>query len=92
LEDSADQVRATHSLIAVAGPVEGTRSALTNCPWLIDAYELRKTFGLEARIVNDFEATAFSPPCLAAADLCVIGGGQATDGAPTWRSLPRSGF
>ena len=82
LEDSADQVRATHALIAVAGPVEGTHSALTNCSWLIDAHELRKTFGLEARIVNDFEATALSPPCLDAADLYVIGGGQATDGAP----------
>ena len=82
LEDSADQVRATHALVAVAGPVEGTHSVLTNSSWLIDAYELRKTFGLEARIVNDFEATGFSLPCLDAADLCVIGGGQATDGAP----------
>ncbi len=82
LEVSASPMRATHALIAVAGPVEGTHSALTNCPWLIDAHELRKTFGLETKIVNDFEATALSPPCLAAADLYVIGGGQATDGAP----------
>jgi glucokinase len=82
LEDSADQIRATHALIAVAGPVEGAHSALTNCSWLIHAHELRKTFCLEARIVNDFEATGFSLPCLAAADLYVIGGGQATDGAP----------
>ena len=82
LEVSASPMRATHALIAVAGPVEGTHSVLTNSSWLIDAHELRKTFGLEARIVNDFEATGFSLPCLAAADLCVIGGGQATDGAP----------
>ena len=82
LEEPAGQVRATHALIAVAGPVEGTHSVLTNRSWLIDAHELRETFGLEARIVNDFEATGFSLPRLAAADLCVIGGGQATDGAP----------
>src|SRR5271156_5533192 len=67
LEDPAGQVRASHALIAVAGPVEGTHCVLTNCSWLIDAHELRKTFGLAARIVNDFEATAFSLPGLTAA-------------------------
>ena len=82
LEDPAGQVQATHALVAVAGPVEGTHCVLTNCSWLIDADGLRKTFGLEAKIVNDFEATAFSLPCFTAADLYVIGGGQAMDGAP----------
>ncbi len=82
LEDSTGQVRATDALIAVAGLVEGTHCVLTNCPWLIDAHELRKTFGLDAKVVNDFEATAFSLPRLTAVDLRAIGGGQATDGAP----------
>jgi glucokinase len=82
LEDPAGQVRATHALIAVAGPVEGTHSVLTNCSWVIDAHELRKTFGVEAKVVNDFEATAFSLPRLTEADLSSIGGGQAIDGTP----------
>jgi glucokinase len=73
----------TDALIAVAGPVEQGRCALTNCSWMIDAQELRTTFGLaEARIVNDFEATAFSLPHLMAADLHPIGGGRAVAGAP----------
>jgi glucokinase len=73
----------TEALIAVAGPVDAERCALTNCSWTIDARELRTAFGLaRARIVNDFEATAFSLPHLAAADLHPIGGGGAVAGAP----------
>ena len=73
----------TDALIAVAGPVEQGRCALTNCSWMIDAQELRTTFGLaEARIVNDFEATALSLSHLADSDLYPLGGGQAVSGAP----------
>jgi glucokinase len=77
------QGQVTEALIAVAGPVEHGRSALTNCPWVIDAKELRATFGLaKARVVNDFEATAFSLPRLTAVDLHAIGGGRGMAGAP----------
>ena len=73
----------TGALLAVAGPVEGGRSKLTNCSWVIDADELRRTFGLaEVRVVNDFAATAHSLPSLAAADLQPLGGGRAVPGAP----------
>jgi glucokinase len=78
-----DQVQVTRALFAVAGPVEGERSKLTNCSWIIDGDELRKTFGLaRVRIVNDFAATAYSLPGLAAGDLYAIGGGNSVPGAP----------
>jgi glucokinase len=71
------------ALIAVAGPVEQGRCALTNCSWVIDAQELRTTFRLaKVCVINDFEATAFSLPKLTAADLRPIGGGRAVPAAP----------
>src|SRR5580704_13888429 len=72
-----DQGLVTHALLAVAGPVDGERCKLTNCPWTIDGSELRATFRLaKVRLVNDFAATAHSLPSLAAADLHSIGGGR----------------
>jgi len=62
--------------------VEADRCVLTNCSWVIDAPELYQTFGLEARIINDFEAVAHSLPSLTAADLVKIGGGEAEPAAP----------
>jgi glucokinase len=83
LNNHRDQAPITHALLAVAGPVEGERSKLTNCPWVIDGDELRSAFSLaKVRIVNDFAATAYSLPSLAAADLRAIGGGRAVPGAP----------
>lgn len=71
------------AVLAVAGPVHAERCALTNCPWLIDAAELRSTFGFfTVRILNDFEATAFALPHLTTADLHPVGDGQAIPGAP----------
>ena len=65
---------------------------LTNCSWVIDARELHETLRLEARIVNDFAATAFSLPSLTSADLVGIGGGKAESGAPMAVLGPGSGL
>ncbi len=71
------------ALLAVAGPVDAGRCVLTNCPWTIDAAELRAAFGFaQVHICNDFEATALSLPHLTAADLYPLGGGAAVSGAP----------
>jgi glucokinase len=79
-----DQMPVTRALLAAAGPVEGERSKLTNCSWIIDADELRRTFRLaEVRVVNDFAATAYSLPRLTAADLH-RSGARAVPGA-RWR-------
>jgi glucokinase len=71
------------AMLAVAGPVEGERCALTNCAWTVDAAELRRVLGVSAvRVVNDFEATALSLPALQASHLAVLGGGRPVAGAP----------
>ena len=49
---------------------------LTNCSWVIDAQDFYDGFRVKARIVNDFEAVAYSLPFLGSADLAKIGGGE----------------
>ena len=81
------------ALLAVSGPVEDGRCKLTNCPWIIDADELRSKFRLaQVRVVNDFAATAYSLPSLAAVDLYAIGGGAAVAGAPVAVLGPGTGL
>ena len=80
------------AVFAVAGPVQGSRCVLTNSSWIVDAREFNETFGLEARIVNDFEAVAYSLPSLAAADVEGIGGGRAELAAPMAVLGPGSGL
>jgi glucokinase len=71
------------ALFGVAGVVEGNRSALTNNPWIVDANELRARFGFsDIRIINDFEAIAWSLPHLAPSDLRKIGGSEPRANAP----------
>jgi glucokinase len=72
----------TDAAIAVAGPVVQQHAKLTNQAWTIDAGELKTSFGLEARIINDFRAVALSLPLLKAGDLVAIGGGKIEGGAP----------
>jgi len=72
----------THAVIAVAGPVVEQRAKLTNQAWTIDADELESTFGLRARIINDFQAVALSLPLLRSEDLVGIGGGKIEEGTP----------
>ena len=58
----------------------------------IDARDLHDTFRLEARIVNDFAAMAFSVPSLTSADLVEMGSGKAELRAPTAVLGPGSGL
>jgi glucokinase len=82
LKEHCEGADITKAVFAVADPVEADRCVLTNCSWVIDARELYQTFGLEAWIINDFEAVAHSLPSLTAADLVKIGGGEAELAAP----------
>ncbi len=69
--------------IGVAGPAEDGRCDFTNSDWVVDAAELRAEFGFRlVRVVNDFEATAWSLPRLAPSDLFSLGGGAGRQGAP----------
>ena len=91
LKGHCQQIEITNAILAVAGPIEGERCVLTNCSWVIDARELYETFRLEARIVNDFAAAAFSLPSLTSADLVGLGDGKAELGAPIAVLGPGSG-
>lgn len=65
------------AIFAVAGVVEGGRCVMTNSPWIVGAGELRARFGFaDVRLLNDFQAVAWSLPHLAAEDLRQIGGGE----------------
>ena len=84
---------ASGAMLAVAGPIQNGRSALTNSPWIVDTAELREAFGWSAvRVINDFEALAWSLPHLGAADLFAIGGGEPVATAPSVVLGPGTGL
>jgi glucokinase len=79
--------------LAVAGPVEAGRCALTNSPWVLDTEALRRASGLSSvRLINDFEATAWSLPRLMPEDLVPIGGGPSDRNAPAVAMGPGTGL
>lgn len=81
------------AVVAVAGPVQNGRCVLTNSSWVIDERELRTAYGLStARLINDFEAVAWSLPHLAADKLLQIGGRQPATGMPLVAVGPGTGL
>jgi glucokinase len=83
----------TGAMLAVAGPVEANRARMTNRGWVIDGAELCAQFRLRrARILNDFEATAWSLPHLEPEDLHRIGAGTAAPDTPMAVLGPGSGL
>jgi glucokinase len=93
LESCATDAHVDRAVIAAAGPVIAGRCALTNAPWVLDAEELTRTFGLAAiSLVNDLEALAWSVPDLAPSDSEAVGRGQALDGQPVAVIAPGTGL
>ena len=81
------------AMLAVAGPVAANRAEMTNRGWIIDGADLCREFRMDrAKIVNDFEATAWSLPRLQEADLHPIGGGTAVPDTPLAVLGPGSGL
>lgn len=69
--------------IAIAAPVEPGPIRLTNTDFVIDADAIARRFGLaDLRLMNDFEAQAWSLPTLSAGDYAVIGS-RAPDASAT---------
>jgi glucokinase len=66
-----DGARPGAACLAVAGPIDGDRSRLTNSPWAGSVRDLDVPF---AALLNDFEALAVSLPHLGAGDLVSLGG------------------
>jgi len=83
----------THACLAIAGPVDGDRCEITNSGWVVDGPQLRKRFGLGSlRLINDFEATAWSLARLGSRDVYALGSGQAVPGAPAVVLGPGTGL
>jgi glucokinase len=77
LAEQPDRASIPYALFGLAGVVENERCALTNSQWIVDAKGLRSQFGFtDIHLVNDFEAVAWSLPCLVSGDLLQIGGGE----------------
>jgi glucokinase len=91
--DTRGRPQLTGALLAVAGPVENDRTYMTNRQWTIDGAELRQALRLAwARLINDFEATAWSLPHLGPDDVRVIGGSRRGEPAPLAALGPGTGF
>lgn len=81
------------AILAVSGAVQNGRCALTNNAWVIDAAELRAAYGFSTvRLINDFEAVAWSLPRLSPDKLLQVGGGQPVVGAPLAALGPGTGL
>jgi glucokinase len=81
------------AILAVPGAVQNRRFTLTNNPWVIDAAELRAACGFSTvRLINDFEAVAWSLPRLSRDKLLQAGGGQPVVGAPLAALGPGTGL
>jgi glucokinase len=81
------------AIIAVAGAVQNGRCVLTNSSWVIDAAELPAAYGFSAaRVINDFEAVAWSLPRISAGKLRQIGGGGPVGGTPLVAVGPGTGL
>lgn len=81
------------ALIAAAGPVVNGRVSMTNAAWTVDTVRIRQGLGLEdVRVLNDFEALAWTLPALRAEDVFSLGGGRPVEGGTMAVMGPGSGF
>jgi glucokinase len=92
------QRRAPHrkpdaAVLGVAGPVEDNCCTITNSRWLIDSAKLKQAFGFDAvKLLNDFEAVAWSLPELQPQDVYPLGEQRGIAGAPMLVLGPGTGF
>ena len=81
------------AILAVSGAVQNGHCALTNNPWVIDAAELRAACGFSTvRLINDFEAVAWSLLVLSRDKLLQAGGAHPVVGAPLAALGPGTGL
>jgi glucokinase len=77
--------------VCAAGPLDGDRIVLTNCPWTISRGEMA-AFAKRTVLVNDFAAVAYAVPSLGASDLRQIGGAVPVEGAAKLALGPGTGL
>lgn len=72
--DVVGATKPTAICLAAAGPIVDERVRFTNNPWIIEASALKDTFDTEqVRLLNDFEAIAYSIPFLGDDDAVPVG-------------------
>ncbi len=77
----------------VAGPVVDDRVQVTNLPWVVDAANLKSTFGWDAvDLLNDLEAIACAIPILEPDDLFTLSEGEAERGGAIAVVAPGTGL
>ena len=82
LNAANERASVRNGIFAVAGVVKGERCALTNNDWIVDGGQLRTGFAFrDVKLINDFEAVAWSLPHLADRDLRKLGGGDRRAGS-----------
>lgn len=82
-----------HAILAASGPVQNGRCALTNNSWVIDAEQLRASYGFASvRLINDFEAVALALPHLLPDSLLQLGGRERVAEAPLAAIGPGTGL
>lgn len=93
LKQQSDRDSIRYALFGLAGVVENERCEFTNNHWVVDARELRPRFRFsDVHLVNDFEAVAWSLPCLTSGDLVKIGGGSPKSRSPMVALGPGTGL
>ncbi|MDR3469292.1 MAG: glucokinase [Xanthobacteraceae bacterium] len=81
------------AFLALAGVIDGDHCALTNSAWIVERSELCSRFGwTDVRMINDFEAVAWSLPHLSRDHLHQIGGHEPATGAPMVALGPGTGL
>jgi glucokinase len=81
------------AVFGVAGPVVGSRAAITNLPWTIDADELASRLGLgRVTLLNDLEAVACGIPHLSVKDIHTLNPGEPTVNGPMSVIAPGTGL
>ncbi len=77
----------------VAGPVFSGRAQITNLPWVIDAAQVKETFGWsKVDLINDLEAVAYAIPTLKPADLYPLSAGKPAPGGNISVVAPGTGL
>jgi len=88
-----DLRRVEAAALAVAGPVTGDRTTLTNHPWSFSNSQLRQHLAIgRLLVVNDFAAVAAATPHLKSDERKQVGGGEPVASAPIGVLGPGSGL
>jgi len=76
IAEANQPVRPDAAILALPGPLDARRVALTNLDWTLDAAELGAALGIpRVRFVNDFQAAAAGVATLGAADSVALNAG-----------------